>query len=92
MPFSKRTYRKIPGDTYVQNETGDYDEHTILLLLYDLDGTISTPMSIGGVPGWLLNKFSIDHAIGQWYCNPVSGKRYSERKRLNISEWPTLKK
>jgi len=61
--YASTTKIVVAGDTYVQNETtGDYDEHTILLV-YDLDGTTSTPMSIGDVPGSLLNQFSMDHAI-----------------------------
>ncbi|GFH50222.1 hypothetical protein CTEN210_06698 [Chaetoceros tenuissimus] len=61
--YASTTKIVVAGDTYVQNATtGDYDEHTILLV-YDLDGTTSTPISIGDVPGSLLNQFSMDHAL-----------------------------
>lgn len=50
----------ITGESYVQDEKGDWNEQTVLLV-YNLNNDTSVPKYVGEVPGSILNQFSMDH-------------------------------
>ena len=50
----------VAGESYAENEEGQWVERTILLV-YDLRNATSVPFAVGDVPGSLLNQFSMDH-------------------------------
>lgn len=60
----------IAGESYVEDDEGEWDEHTVFLV-FDLEEASSTPSSVGDVPGSLLNQFSMDH-----YYDPSTDTDY----------------
>jgi len=58
--YSSRDMMIIAGEAYEENSEGNWKEKTVLFA-FSLDGGESKAVSIGVVPGSLLNQFSMDH-------------------------------
>ena len=71
----------IAGESYVQDDEGEWNEHTILLV-YDLQNDTSVPESVGDVPGSLLNQFSMDH-----YYDAVTNEDYLRVATTTWGRW-----
>jgi len=58
--YSSRNMMIIAGEAYEENSDGNWEEKTVLFA-FSLNGDESKAVSIGLVPGSLLNQFSMDH-------------------------------
>jgi uncharacterized secreted protein with C-terminal beta-propeller domain len=79
--YASDTKLVIAGESYAENEEGQWIEHTILLV-YDLQNATSVPFAVGDVPGSLLNQFSMDH-----YYEPSSGQDYLRIATTSWGRW-----
>ncbi len=50
----------IAGESYIEDDDGEWNENTVFLV-YDFKNNGTEASAIGGVPGSLLNQFSMDH-------------------------------
>lgn len=50
----------VAGESYAEDERGEWNEQTVLLV-YDLLNNTAIPRNVGQVPGSILNQFSMDH-------------------------------
>jgi len=58
--YSSRDMMIIAGEAYEEKSDGNWEERTVLFA-FSLNGAESKAVSIGVVPGSLLNQFSMDH-------------------------------
>ena len=76
----------IAGEAYTQDDAGDWNERTVLLV-YGLEDGSATPEAIGEVPGSLLNQFSMDHYYhGSDSGSDVNGKE-GDYLRIATTTW-----
>lgn len=60
--YSSETRMVVAGESYTENEIGEWKEQTVFLA-FELDGASSSFHSFGSVKGSLLNQFSMDHYV-----------------------------
>lgn len=79
--YSSETRLVIAGESYTENELGEWKEHTVFLA-FELDGASTSFQSYGDVRGSLLNQFSMDH-----YVDPISNEDYLRVATTTWARW-----
>jgi hypothetical protein len=79
--YSSETRLVIAGESYTENELGEWKEHTVFLA-FKLDGASASFQSYGDVRGSLLNQFSMDH-----YVDPISNEDYLRVATTTWARW-----
>jgi len=71
----------IAGESYVEDDEGEWNEQTVLLV-YNLNNATSIPKYVGEVPGSVLNQFSMDH-----YFDSDDGEDYLRIATTSWARW-----
>lgn len=79
--YSSETRLVIAGESYIENDFGEWKEHTVFLT-FELDGASTSFQSYGEVRGSLLNQFSMDH-----YIDPISNENYLRVATTTWARW-----
>jgi hypothetical protein len=79
--YSSETRLVIAGESYIENDLGEWKEHTVFLT-FELNGASTSLQSYGEVKGSLLNQFSMDH-----YVDPISNEDYLRVATTTWARW-----